>query len=337
MQALPESFHVIKAVPAHTQADPAVATRAVQAMVDAQQNGEKPSPKALARHLKDVRIKRIAGPLYADQVKAVQAGQASPGSEWGDLPADFFQGDHVPVVSPEQVLANPELTKGNYVIVPSEAGWLRSAMELTRSQDVHRPIILGIEDPTPQEIEEHLQYEANRHPVMRLLDLYLSPKFWERDGRLYEWLGVRICKFLVTEVIGKGIKRILYSLIPKVSLERGNKPKKHRTTSSELVERMAELRPKSDGYFLEERTIAGLRELEVDNYSWDGIHFSAFVLANYVLIRYSHIIPWDDPATVAQFFAVHAGNTYTWMLQRYNRARYRNTIDLKLGRGDFEM
>ena len=128
----------------------------------------------------------------------------------------------------------------------------------------------------------------------RVTDWYFEPKSFERSGKLYESLKIRLFKKLIMGSVGFAFKKAGKNDVPRT-------------------------------YFVgKQRTGDSLKTYELFARINEMIHVPlAVTMSYYCLEKISN----DDysGAIVSGFFAVL--NAYCVMLQRYNRARVYNTLD----------
>ncbi len=241
----------------------------------------------------------------------------------------FF--DHV--VSQRALLKNPELVKDlRYILIPAEVGFFKSALEFCQAAQMHRPIIGGIEDPTGEEIRIFLENEKNGSLWQRFLNLYFFSKPFERSGKIYEKIGVRAFRDYLVRPIGKVTTTVTETLL------RGFLHFVSRGALTEEVDKVLKGKLYSTNYFIGAiRTFGTLRIFEHETRKNESPHalisvgclpaVSAMLYFNYA---------GDSTATHFATLLLYLANFYAALLQRYNRARVINTIDLKLGRGPFE-
>jgi len=154
-----------------------------------------------------------------------------------------------------------------------------------RKEHNHRPIIGGI------------RYSMSNCEDMKMEkgygDWYFKPKNFEKSGKLYEMLGVRQFKKLISTV-EKYVR----------------KPLKAKKSSSHT-------------YYLKERTIKGIKKFESGSRITETVHTIAF--GALALLAYSR-----DPENLLSPYEWSGNvfiNFYPIILQRYNRARIYNTVE----------
>jgi hypothetical protein len=122
--------------------------------------------------------------------------------------------------------------------------------------------------------------------VYSLLDLYFRPKPFERGGRLYERMGVLL------------LKRLVVWFGPMIGARRD--------------------RP--NGYFLWDRSAAGIRAFERQTRRSEAVHLIGVVLP--VLSIASRLLgDSSEVGVVVVMSVIFVVNTPLVLLQRYNRAR----------------
>jgi len=69
-----------------------------------------------------------------------------------------------------------------------------------------RPIINGIDDPSKFEIALHQELEKDKGIIAKIAEVYFRPKSFERSGRLYEMLGVKLFRKVLMGTFGNLLK-----------------------------------------------------------------------------------------------------------------------------------
>ncbi|MBT5023367.1 hypothetical protein HOK51_08700 [Candidatus Woesearchaeota archaeon] len=163
--------------------------------------------------------------------------------------------------------------------------------------DPNKPIIGGIKNPSDLESKILAKKKNDLGIFRKLTNWYYRPKSFERSGKLYTWLGVKYFQKALMGTYGKFIKKLGGARHPS-------------------------------NYFVgENRTVPNMLTYE------SGTRFNEFIHTPLIFICGKNTIQSasegriDEAVVHAAFMAL---NFYCTILQRYNRARVYNTLDLKL-------
>lgn len=238
------------------------------------------------------------------------------------------------VIPEDQLIANPALAGlTNYVLASFERGFFKSAWEFGLASERNRPIIRGIAEPSEEDVQKQLAFENGKKFLERLKDLYYTPKSFERDGRLYEWIGIRGFKWLVLNLVGKNVQRLV-NLFVRILLP--GEPPPDITRMELLTENMKtpQLRRMGLNYHLgQRRSLDDLGLLDKGSRENEAPHAVGFFGFGYLV--YEFVANQGLTGDSLYLSALYLANAYAMLLQRYNRVRIYNAVDLKLRRGPF--
>ncbi|MFC1698067.1 hypothetical protein ACFL1H_07015 [Nanoarchaeota archaeon] len=161
-----------------------------------------------------------------------------------------------------------------------------------------KPIIKGVEPITEEQRQEHL--ESQNTLYHKIQELYFGPKFFER-GKFYEYLGV------------KPIKKLF--MYPGTKLH------------TYLTKKFCNKKLTTNYILSDERDLESLKEFN------SGTKFNEIIHGGWLYyFGTATLLGKCELSNEMIFF--HVLNTAILMVQRYNRARVYNTIDILMEGGD---
>jgi len=295
---------------------------------------------ALEQALEGISFRRLSGPFESDAI------EMRPRTDAEGIFDIIPQGENAPrysehVVPVDAAIQNPTLLgQVRQLLIPNAVGPFKNALEYCEARRANRPILGGVADPTSEQLVRHQQVAARRSLLWRLADLYYRPRSFERSNRLYESLGVSLFRRVVVGFVGRVVLDGLFGGLKKV------------VDRVDGVESTSERQPVTNernagvvsgmglSYFLgADRTLDRLRDLDMHTRQNERLHAVIQVGYGYMLGTMTYWTieagAWHNLSGAALAWSIWVLNGYATLLQRQNRIRIHNTIDMKLRQGAF--
>lgn len=246
-----------------------------------------------------------------------------------DPQAGIFSCRHMPTErvwnGVARAVDQPGACSYQYLLVPSDSGAFHCAMELSLATLMGADVILGVQDPTPDEAATQQRTEDRTGFWQHITDWIYRSQDFERSGKLYRTMGIRWFQKMVRTIIGGPLIRAAAWL-----LSLGEPGRTLREIEAEFRERLS----RSDGGG--QYTIGRIRTLERLRIFERGTRLNE-TSHGLATIGFLPVVGWlaASGLWVPGIYIPYLLNLYATCLQRYHRARVLNTIDLKLDRGVF--